>query len=176
MRRKIFLDVETTGLDAQKDKLVELSYGELFQPIKTLYFGVTEVPDFIDNLIGFTARGISGLKSSDEEIEEFLRITEGQTMVSANPKFDAGFLETNGLYKFGYRTLDIESYAMAILELEDVPGMKDLFEYYEAKGIEISRPDHTSAGDVKAMQEIFTHLEAHRSAIHFLADIKRKGL
>lgn len=155
MGELIFLDVETTGLNQESDKLVELTYGTegdyVSGRLKTLYFGVTEVPEFIDGLIGFTKRGISGRKSASYQIEKFLVETSGATMVSANPKFDAGFLEANDLYKFHYRTLDIESYAMAKLDLDYVPGMKDIYGILLDRGYNLPEPNHTSLADTECL-------------------------
>lgn len=153
VRKLVYIDTETTGLDPFKDEIVELSYAVEEGEIHTLYFGVTEVPDFIDQLIGFSERGISGIKSPEEDFERFLAVTEGQTMVGANPAFDRAFLEANGLYKFGYRMLDIESYAMAKLRLDYVPGMKDVFEELRSRGYCITEPMHTSHSDVSATRE-----------------------
>lgn len=154
-----FLDIETTGLDPAKDKIVELTYAHESKPGKihsrTLYFGVTEVPDFINKLIGFDERGIAGKRSSDADIYEFLALTERRTMVSANPKFDAGFLEANDLFRFKYRTLDIESYCMAKLNLDFVPGMSDIYDILTTRGYSLTKPEHTSESDVRCLAEAY---------------------
>lgn len=162
-RKYIFVDVETTGLDSTSDKLVELTYAYALDDVnfffQTLYFGVTEVPEFIDNLIGFSNRGIAGWQSPQEEIDEFLEVSEGQTMVSANPPFDAGFLQANGLNRFHYRNLDIESYAAAKLGLDYVPGMKDIYDILISQGYQITKPMHTSESDVACLVECYFTLE-----------------
>src|ERR1044072_1321664 len=94
MKELVFVDTETTGLDASSDYLVELSYARLDGDIKTLYFGVKEVPDFIDNLTKFYERGVDKMpEATMDEIREFLNVMEGNTMVAANPAFDKAFLE-----------------------------------------------------------------------------------
>jgi len=159
MREMIFVDTETTGLDDEHDDLVELTYASRDSEPHTLWFGVTEVPEFIDNLIGFTKRGISGRRSDHFEVEEFLKVSDGATMVAAVPAFDQGFINKAGLWRFHYRTLDIQSYAMAKLGLSDVPSMKDLATFFENEGYELTQPDHTSRNDVLAMREMFLLLE-----------------
>jgi len=154
VRPFVYVDVETTGLDSAEDTLVEVSYAVGDDPIKTLYFGVEEVPEFIDGLIKFSERGIAGLSSTDSEIDEFLRVSNGATMISANPPFDRGFLQANDLYRFHYRCLDIESFAMSTLELEFVPGMSEINEIINERfGEDLPIGDHTSAGDVHALRE-----------------------
>lgn len=159
MREFIFCDVETTGLDAENDKLVELTWATREGEPETLWFGVTEVPEFIDNLIGFTKRGIAGRVSDYFAVERFLAASENATMVAANPAFDMGFIKAAGLWRFHYRMLDIESYAMARLDMTEVPGLEIVFEVLKSKGYDLTAPDHTSRNDVLAMREAFLILE-----------------
>jgi DNA polymerase III alpha subunit (gram-positive type) len=157
MRKFCFTDTETTGFEAAGSKLVEMTYAIDTSVPKTLYFGVTldEVPDFINDLIGFEVRGIDGRKSSPEEFEHFFEVAEGATMVAANPSFDKYFLKRDNLFPFHYRMLDIESYAMAKLNLPFVPGMKDIQEFLDKDGWTLTEPDHTSYNDVLALQQSF---------------------
>jgi hypothetical protein len=161
MRELIFVDTESTGLaDDPEAEIVELSWARRTGDVKTLYFGVTEVPEFIDGLIKFTDRKISGLNSPWNDFQEFLEVTDGQTMVAANPAHDKHFLQQAGLWRFHYRMLDIESYAYAKLgEFDDVPGMNSIYDTLVARGINLTEPDHTSRNDVLAMREAFWYME-----------------
>lgn len=153
MRKLIFVDTETTGLDVENDELVELTWADIDSEPETLLFGVKEVPEFIDGLIKFTERGIAGRVSDHFAIERFLKASHEQTMVAACPAFDMGFIQNAGLWRFHYRMLDIESYAMAKLNLDYMPGMKDI--YNILSGQLTVEPDHTSRNDVLAMREIY---------------------
>lgn len=155
IREFIFVDAETTGLLPMEDELVELTYAGLDDEPKTLYFGVMEVPDFINTLIKFSERGIAGKLSPKYEIDEFQARSANQTMVAANPGFDESFLNVNGLWSFHYRKLDIESYAMKALKLDYVPGMKDVYDILRGKGYDITAPDHTSLNDVLCLRDAF---------------------
>jgi DNA polymerase III alpha subunit (gram-positive type) len=161
MRQYVFVDTETTGLDPDNDELVELTYGTI-QPYgfvtKTLYFGVETVPEFVDNMIKFTERGIAGRMSTPEEIQEYRDFTRDQTMVAANPSFDGDFLKKNSLYEFHYRMLDIESFAAGILGLNFMPGMKDIYNLFIVNDVELPEPQHTSESDVLAMMAIYKEL------------------
>lgn len=165
-RLKIYVDCETTGLSPFTDELVEVTYAVEQENPVTLYFGVETVPDFIDNLIGFTERKIAGVKSTPAQIKEFRAVAKDATMVSANPKFDQAFLEVNGLYTFHYRTLDMESYAMHALDLDYVPGMSDIYELLTERGYDIVRPDHTSRNDVLALRRCFEILKWQFGSVH----------
>jgi DNA polymerase III epsilon subunit-like protein len=156
MKELVFVDTETTGLDASSDYLVELSYARLDGDIKTLYFGVKEVPDFIDNLTKFYERGVDKMpEATMDEIREFLNVMEGNTMVAANPAFDKAFLEAEALWSAHYRMLDIESYAMARLGLDEVPSMFQIVKELEKRGYVLTQPDHSSYNDVKALREAY---------------------
>jgi hypothetical protein len=161
VRNLIFVDTESTGLADNPDaEIVELTWATLEGEPETLWFGVKEVPEFIDNLIGFTKRGISGRRSTQPEIERFLAASDGQTMVAANPSHDKWFIEQAGLWRFHYRMLDIESYAYGKIEaFDEVPGMKNIFDTLTAYGAKLTQPDHTSRNDVLAMREAFLFME-----------------
>lgn len=161
MRDLIFVDTESTGLADNPDaEIVELTWARLEGEPETLWFGVTEVPEFIDNLIGFTARGISGRVSPWNDVQRFLEASEGQTMVAANPSHDKHFIDMAGLWRFHYRMLDIESYAYAKMdEFNEVPGMKSIFDTLVSRGVDLTEPDHTSRNDVLAMREAFLYME-----------------
>lgn len=154
-RELFFVDLETTGLDPWKDEIVELAYAKERGPIKTVYFGVTEVPEFIDNLIGFTKRGLADKPFNSDDIFEFLEVTEGHTMVAANPSFDKSFLEAEKWFTFGYRMLDIESYATGRLGLTYVPSMADIYNLLNEREYFLPKPDHTAAGDVNCMRHAY---------------------
>lgn len=158
MRELIFVDTETGGLDYQTEPIVELTWANLYEEPETLWFGVTEVSPYVDELIKFTERNIAGRVSDHFAVERFLRASHDQTMVAANPSFDRSFLEINGLWKFHYRMLDIESYAMAKLGLDYVPSMKELTDNLRLVGFDIPEPDHTSRGDVLAMRSAYRAL------------------
>lgn len=160
MRELIFVDTESTGLADNPDaELVELTWATRDSEPETLYFGVTEVPDFINRLIKFDEREISGLKSDHFAIERFLKASMDNTMVAANPSHDKHFLYEAGIWRFHYRMLDISTYAMAKLNLEQMPGMSDIFRELKESGHDITAPDHTSRNDVLAMREAFLILE-----------------
>lgn len=162
MRDLIFVDTESTGLaDDENATIVELTWATRKSEPETLYFGVTEVPEFIDGLIKFTERGISGRLSDHFAVERFLKASNDNTIVAANPGHDKHFIEQAGLWRFHYRMLDVESYAMGKLHLNYVPGMKNIFDILREDGADwITEPDHTSRNDVLAMRDAYEILEA----------------
>jgi oligoribonuclease (3'-5' exoribonuclease) len=156
MRNLIFVDTESTGLADDEDaRIVELTWATMDSDPETLWFGVTEVPDFIDKLISFTPRGIAGRVSDHFAVERFLKASDDNTIVAANPSHDMHFIKEAGLWKFHYRMLDIESFAMAKLRLDYMPSMKQLELLLKERGYTITEPDHTSRNDVLAMRDSY---------------------
>lgn len=157
MRELVFVDTETTGLNPETDLLVELTYAVEDDDPVTLFFGVKEVPDFIDDLTKFSARKVYDEPAATvEEIKKFMEVMEGNTMVAANPAFDKGFLESEALWNAHYRMLDVQSYAMAKFDLDAVPSMKDIrFILAELGYRGLTEPDHSSRNDVLFMREAF---------------------
>jgi DNA polymerase III epsilon subunit-like protein len=157
MRELVFLDVETTGLNPSGDRIVELTYGLGYSKLQTLYFGVKEVPEFIDNLIKFKDRGLDKIeRSSDEDFADFLEVTKDNTIVGANPSFDKSFLQAAGLWNAHYRMLDIESFAMGIMDLPSVPSLNDIRSELENMGYTgITKPKHSSYSDTMCLRDCF---------------------
>jgi DNA polymerase III alpha subunit (gram-positive type) len=158
-KKFIYVDIETTGLDSSRDNIVELSYAIEQGEITTLYGGIESVSPQIDELIKFYERGVDKkAPATEEDIDLFLEATKGQTMVAANPAFDSQFLKDRDLWSMSYRMLDIESYGMAKLGLDYVPGMKELYEILTTQGYNVPKPDHSSYGDVRALRFMFNIL------------------
>jgi hypothetical protein len=159
-RELIFVDTETTGFeDDPNAEMWELSWARREGDVRTLWFGFTEVPAVIDELTGFTARGCAGKRSEYFEFEEFLKASKDATMVAAEPGFDKYFVKLGGLWQFYYRTIDVESYAMAKLGLDYVPSMKNISDILGPHIPEMTKPDHSSRNDVLAMREAYLFLE-----------------
>ena len=155
-RKFVFVDCETTGLDAKADKLVEVTYAVNEGEPVTLFFGVKQVPVFIDDLTKFSERRVfDEPEATEAQKNEFREALRNQTMVAGNPKFDVGFLEENGLYTAHYRTLDVQSYAMAKLNLDFMPSMKQIHDMLAERGYKFTAPDHSSRNDVIFMREAY---------------------
>lgn len=155
-KKLVFIDCETTGLDPNSDKMVELTYAVNEDVPKTLYFGIKKVPAFIDDLTKFTARGVHlQPRATVEEATEFIEALRGNTMVGANPAFDKAFMEKEELFTAHYRMLCVESYAMAKLNLDFMPSMYQVFTMLSERGYKFTEPDHSSLNDVLFMREAF---------------------
>lgn len=96
-REYVFLDIETTGLDVEKDRIIEIGSikvsGEKEVMFQRLIKTEIEVPDVIENLTG-----INGSKLSSEGIElkqciaEFMEFIGKSDLIGYNIRFDIKFL------------------------------------------------------------------------------------
>ena len=96
-REYVFLDIETTGLDVEKDRIIEIGSikvsGEKEVMFQKLIKTEIEVPDVIENLTG-----INGSKLSSEGIElkqciaEFMEFIGKSDLIGYNIRFDIKFL------------------------------------------------------------------------------------
>lgn len=96
-REYVFLDIETTGLDVEKDRIIEVGSikvsGEKKVMFQRLIKTEIEVPDVIENLTG-----INGSKLSSEGIElkqciaEFMEFIGKSDLIGYNIRFDIKFL------------------------------------------------------------------------------------
>jgi DNA polymerase III subunit epsilon len=103
MHRGIFLDVETTGLDGQKDSVIELAMlpfdystdGEIFaihQPFSALRDPGRPIPAAVMALTGITDAMVCGLSIDPAEVEAFLG--SAALVIAHNASFDRRFAES----------------------------------------------------------------------------------
>lgn len=95
----VVFDVETTGLSAIYDNIIELAAVKMYKGNV-----VAEFQEFIDpghrlsnttiNLTGITDEMIRGSKSEKDVLEQFRAFSEGTLLVAHNATFDMGFLNT----------------------------------------------------------------------------------
>lgn len=167
-RKIVFLDCETGGLDPQLNALVEVAWATEVEPEPRciiLPHDPTKVLDQAAELNGYYKRGLNDKAkwASPTEIAEFLTDLKDATLCGANPAFDAAFMSAHFGYgpfnpPWHYRMLDIESYAMGKLDLDYVPGLREIKEILTGRGYDVSQPDHTAAADVRTLLAAYSIL------------------
>jgi hypothetical protein len=153
----VVLDTETTGKTLDHD-VWEIAYAIGEGPVR-----VSTVPHSIINadpqaleLNGYHVRHKACWGDVDLPIRMALL---GRTIVGANPSFDAYRLEKRwGHAPWHYRTIDVESMALPVLQLVKPLGLKGLVDRLTDMGYDIPSNDHTAAGDVLATREVYRAL------------------
>ena len=95
--RVVFLDLETTGASADRDRITEVGLlevvdGELVHEWSTLVDPGCAIPPIIASLTGITDEMVAGAPSFAEISAGLLERLEGRLLVAHNARFDYGFL------------------------------------------------------------------------------------
>ncbi|UNE54242.1 DNA polymerase III subunit epsilon [Bartonella machadoae] len=97
--REIIFDTETTGLDKEKDRIIEIGCVEMVDRYLTgrqfhVYLNPQGViiPDEVVAIHGLTNERLKNEKSFSDIVDEFLEFINGAMMIAHNASFDIGFL------------------------------------------------------------------------------------
>ncbi|WP_375703187.1 DNA polymerase III subunit epsilon [Bartonella sp. AD13SXNS] len=97
--REIIFDTETTGLDKEKDRIIEIGCVEMVDRYLTgrqfhVYLNPEGViiPDEVVAIHGLTNERLKNEKSFSDIVDEFLEFINGATMIAHNASFDIGFI------------------------------------------------------------------------------------
>lgn len=171
----VYLDTETTGLDPMKHDVWEIAYAVDGGEIQSAFLPMDRFHNADVNALiigGFDKRFQAPVDQwATHDFDNALRqALSGNTLVGANPAFDAAFLQyawwqTHENPKpWKYRLFDIEAYAMGALGYDVPQGIKRISDDLRDKGYDIPAPDHTAAGDVAALRACHLALiEEYRS-------------
>lgn len=181
----VFIDIETTGLDWNKHSAIEIAWmaGDMEQPEVIFPYRYTgkgdqqpvwqqadpeamEINDFFN-------RYPNGVKDSDiSDLIRFLDVIEDSTLVGANVRFDARFIEK--AYGFNpepwhHRLFDLQAYAAGVFRWPAPKSWEDTVDEIIKRDMLLlnpeeeddnypdfsTEPDHTAANDVKSVQQAY---------------------
>lgn len=96
----VVFDLETTGLDATNDRIIEigaLKYqnNELVDEFSVLINPEVELPPIIIRITGLNDKDLQDKKTIDSVLPEFLSFIGDYTLIAHNSEFDLGFIEEN---------------------------------------------------------------------------------
>jgi DNA polymerase-3 subunit alpha (Gram-positive type) len=103
----VVFDVETTGLSAVYNKIIELAgvkihRGEVISKFESFVNPHEPISDLITDITGITDDMVKDAPEIDVVLKDFYSFIEGHTLVAHNASFDMGFLH------MGYKKLDLE--------------------------------------------------------------------
>ena len=159
----VLLDIETTGLSCETDKILEIGYVEVgggkIVSQQSILISVDKIPEEIIKLTGITpelvTRDGSDLKSAIERVFEMI---DDRNVLIYNAEFDLAFLK-KGAKSCGIDFPDI--HLLDVLELskkmiKDAPNYK-LGTIASLLGITNKQP-HRALGDCLLMNEVYLKL------------------
>ncbi len=162
--RYVALDVETTGLDPAKDRLLEIGAvkvedGEIRESYETLINTGVPIPYRIQELTGITDEMQKAGKTLEAAMEEIVRFCEGYPILGHNVQFDYGFLKQNavmcglGFEKDGIDTLKIARKVLPDMRSRSLPAM---CAYYRVD----PGNSHRALDDARSAHEIFRKMQS----------------
>ena len=94
----VAFDLETTGLDADRDRITEigaviLRFGEITDRFCSFVDPGMPIPERITAITGITDADVAGAPGEDEAVRSFLKFAGGRPLVAHNADFDAGHME-----------------------------------------------------------------------------------
>ena len=102
LREWVALDLETTGLSAKTDEIIEIgavkfTARETVDEFQTFVNPNRQVPRFITDLTGITQSNVNTAPTISEVRDEFTDFVVGATLIAHNADFDMGFLRESGV-------------------------------------------------------------------------------
>lgn len=93
----VFVDLETTGADAQRDRITEIGVVEVgpdgISEWDTLVDPQASIPPFIQGMTGITEEMVRGQPTFESLAEALAERLQGRLFVAHNARFDYGFLK-----------------------------------------------------------------------------------
>ena len=171
-RRRVYLDIEATGLDPDLHEMWELAYaigdGPILHSLVSHDFTnpdpvALRINRYLERTIDYATIQASVMSAFETDAYDAL---DGATIVAANPSFDASFLSKRwGGPHWHHRLWDVEAYAAGVLDLPELLGLADIASMLRDRGYPIPEPDHTAAGDVDTLRECDKALRMIRAGL-----------
>ena len=173
----VALDIETTGLDPQNDRIIEIgavkfSGSEIQEEFNSLINPGKKIPPFISQLTGITDAMVRGAPPVEEILDQLVDFVKDTPVVGHNVKFDLSFLRKQGVLK---QNEAIDTYEMASVILP-AEGRYNLRALGQSLSVPM-RATHRALDDTRVTQAIFHLLYKIilEQPLSLLAEIVRLG-
>ncbi len=158
----VVFDLETTGLEASKDEIIEIGAckienGKIVSVFSTFVKPSKNIPSEIVKLTGITDAMVKDAPTINYVLPDFYKYCYGSTLVGHNVNFDLGFIY-NVAKKFSY---DFDNPKMDTMEMarSKLPGLRNykLHTIVERLGV-ILENAHRAVNDATATAKVFIKL------------------
>lgn len=149
------VDLETTGLSAEFDEIIELAAlkikgNEIVSKYQQLVKPTYEIDEFITELTGITNDMVADQPSIDEAIQSFLDFIEGETIVGHNTSFDIQFIQKAAKKELNNEYIDTLQLARKVYPDLKHHRLKDM-----AKYLQFDYTAHRALGDCEATFKLY---------------------
>lgn len=157
----IALDLETTGLDPKKDKIIEVGAvrvrnGKVTDRFQSLIDPGVVLPDQITQLTGITQEELNGAPYPEQVLPKLLDFMGDDVILGHSVMFDYSFLKkeavNQGLWKTEQHAMGIDTLKLARVLLPELPSRRlaDLCVHYQ-----IEHQAHRALGDAESTAELY---------------------
>ena len=120
----VAFDLETTGLDAQKDAIIEIGAvkfqgGRTLDTFETFVNPQRRISPFISNLTGIRQRDLDRADTIDRIVAPFISFVGASPLIAHNADFDFGFLRSGGI---DFANPIIDTFDLAYVVRPDEPS------------------------------------------------------
>ena len=155
----VALDLETTGLDSRKDKVIEIGAvkfvgDQVLDTLQTFVDPRRRLSAFIRDYTGITQADVTGAPGFDEAAARLTEFVGGSPVIGHNVGFDLGFLEAGGA---PLRNPRCDTYDLAFVLLPGA-GAYNLGALAKALGVPMGRA-HRADADAAMVHGVFRKLE-----------------
>lgn len=167
----VIVDIETTGLDCNKDKIIEIGAckirnKEIIEEFSSLVNPGIDIPKEIEELTGITNEMVAESPDIKTVLKQFIEFCDDYTLVAHNAKFDIGFINNatkeNGI-KFNPRYIDTLPLARFLLPEYRCHKLSVLCRELEIE----NDSEHRAASDAEATAKIL---------VKFFGMLEEKGI
>ena len=156
----VIVDLETTGLSPQYDKITEIAAikiedNKIIDKFESFVNPEIEIPRNITRLTGITNQMVKDAPKTRDVLKEFLKFARSSTIVAHNANFDISFLQShlskNFRLSFINPTLCTKELAKLTVPEINSKALAALCRFFEIENLNA----HRAMSDVKATYQIF---------------------
>ena len=152
----VLVDIETTGFDPARDRLIEVAAArmrgpEVVETFETLVDPGRSIPAEIVRLTGITDADVAGAPAADAAVSALAAFVGGRDTVAHNAPFDRAFLEyVGGVGGFTGTWVDTLQLALIAFPRLSSHRLRDLAQAFGG-----DTPSHRAADDVAALTTVW---------------------
>ena len=157
----VALDCETTGLDSERDNIIELgavkfSFAENLVSFDSLFHSPTRIPQFVERLTGIQNSDLENAPQFAEKREEFQKFCEGKILLGHNLPFDLDFLAAADLDLHQNSAFDTFKIAALVLPRGESLSLENLSQKFQIHHADA----HRALADAEATRDLLRVLIA----------------